>query len=133
MKKYVIRVNGTTYDVEVEEVKIGTSSTPVADITPVQQPVKKPEPDLSQIKQVTPVSGVSSNSEDRITAPMAGTIVNVFVKPGDTINRGDVLLILEAMKMENDVMASTAGKILSVQVEPGKLINAGDTLITLEI
>ena len=132
MKKYVIRVNGTTYDVEVEEVKIETSSIPVTDITPIQKPVKKPEADLSQIKQVTPVSGVSSNSEDRITAPMAGTIVNVFVKPGDTVNRGDILLILEAMKMENDVIASTDGKILSVHVESGKIINAGDILITLE-
>jgi len=126
MKKYIVRVDGKAYDVEVETVKEGDALKPVPKVPPVQTFEAKPEP------APAPVSKPSSVSENSIPAPMAGTIVRIFVKAGDLVKKGDVLLVLEAMKMENDVMASTDGKIKSVDVTEGAIINAGDVLITME-
>ena len=140
MKKYIVRVDGKAYDVEVEPVKGGDALKPVAKVPPVQTsevkpepaPEVKPEPAPARESTPAPVSKVSSVSGNSIPAPMAGTIVKIFVKDGDPVKKGDVLLVLEAMKMENDVMASTDGKIKSVHVKVGDIINAGDALITME-
>ena len=140
MKKYIVRVDGKAYDVEVETVKEGDALKPVAKVTPMPTPEAKPEP-VPTAKPVpapprepapAPVSKPSSVSENTIPAPMAGTIIRILVKAGDLVKKGDVLLVLEAMKMENDVMASADGKIKSVDVAEGATINAGDILITLE-
>ncbi len=140
MKKYIVRVDGKAYDVEVEPVKGGDALKPVPKVTPVQTSEAKPEPapavkpEPAPVRESTPapVPMPSSVSENCIPAPMAGTIVRIFVKNGDPVNKGDVLLVLEAMKMENDVMASADGKIKSVDVTEGAIINAGDVLITME-
>ena len=140
MKKYIVRVNGKAYDVEVETVKEGDALKPVPKVPPVQTseakpepvPAVKPEPAPARKPAPAPVSKPSSISENSIPAPMAGTIIKILVKAGDLVKKGDVLLVLEAMKMENDVMASADGKIKSVDVTEGAVINAGDLLITLE-
>ena len=131
MKKYVIRVNGQVYDVEVEEVKEETASSikrrtlagAVPATSPRSIPVQQSQPDLKP----EPPAG----AENAITAPMAGTILNIFVKPGDVVEKGDALFVLEAMKMENDVVASTQGTVSSIHVEKGSIVNAGDLLIIL--
>jgi len=132
MKKYIVRVDGKAYDVEVETVKGGDALKPVAKVPSVQTSAAKPEPAPARESIPAPVSKVSSVSKNSIPAPMAGTIVKIFVKDGDPVEKGDVLLVLEAMKMENDVMAATDGKIKSVHVKVGDIINAGDALITME-
>ena len=132
MKKYVIRVNGKAYDVEVEEVKNRIPAKIPAKMPPARSPEAEPGPNLSQQPKTEPEPAVLSESNKRIVAPMTGTIVKVFVEPGDTVDNGDVLLVLEAMKMENDVIATIQGKIDSVHVTEGTIVNAGDMLITLE-
>jgi biotin carboxyl carrier protein len=132
MKKYVIRVNGKAYDVEVEEIKGSVPvKTPAEISSPPSQDVR-PKPDHSSQQKAEPVAGVLSGSNKRIVAPMTGTIVKVFVEPGDTVDTGDVLLVLEAMKMENDVIATIQGKVDSVHVTEGTMVNASDMLITLK-
>jgi glutaconyl-CoA/methylmalonyl-CoA decarboxylase subunit gamma len=132
MKKYVIRVNGKVYDVEVDEVREETASsikkrTP-AEAVPATRPRSTPvQPSQADLKSKPP-----AGSENVITAPMTGTILNIFVKSGDTVEKGDILFVLEAMKMENDVVASTHGTVSSTHVEKGSIVNAGDLLITLE-
>ncbi len=132
MKKYVIRVNGKAYDVEVEEIKGSAAAKTPAKISPSPSHDVRPKPDHSLQQKAEPAAGVLSDSDKRIVAPMTGTIVKVFVKPGDTVDNGDVLLVLEAMKMENDVMAAIQGKIDAVHVTDGTIVNTGDMLITLE-
>ena len=129
MKKFIIRVNGKAYDVEVDEVKgdmaLGQPETRLS-------PDVRPKPVPERLRPAVQEPAVSSGSINEVTAPMAGTVVKIFVKAGDTVDSGDSLLILEAMKMENDVVAARQGKIVSVNVEEGRIINAGDVLITME-
>lgn len=129
MKKYVVTVNGTSYEVMVEEVS-GNESVQVKTEVPVQkivteQPVKKAEP-------VAPVKPVSSGSQGSktLSAPMPGTIVKIVAKPGDFIKKGDVLLVLEAMKMENDIVAPEDCTVASINVTQGSSVNSGDILVT---
>lgn len=132
MKKYVIRVNGKAYDVEVEEVNGVGISRPPTSASAVQ--AGKNEPEISPVGAAEPLPGpeTPSVSSRRITSPMAGTIASIRVKAGDAVSQGDVLLVLEAMKMENDIMAATDGIIKTVDVAAGKIVNAGELLITLE-
>lgn len=128
MKKFIIRVNGKAYEVEVEEVRGDrTAGKPQNRV----QPPERPQTDMGPKPPADSEPATPSGSEAVITAPMAGTVAKIFVQPGDMVDAGDVLLILEAMKMENDVMAAVSGKITSVAVSEGKIINAGDVLITM--
>ncbi len=68
----------------------------------------------------------------KVTAPMPGTILNIAVAVGDTVKRGQVLLILEAMKMENEIVAPADGTVVSVNVTSGTSVNAGDLLVSLD-
>lgn len=122
MKKYVVRVNGKAYDVEVEEIKDNMPVKTQAEVSPPPSHAVRPIPDNSPQQKAAPAAGVLAGSDKRIVAPMTGTIVKVLVEPGDTVNDGDVLLVLEAMKMENDVIATIQGKIDTVQVTEGQLL-----------
>ena len=132
MKRYVIRVNGSAYDVEVEEIQKGHAALPLAGKAVRQAPAPTPEPKAASRRETASAPAEPDDSGNVITAPMAGTIIKVLVKNGERVDSGDALLVLEAMKMENDVMASGSGKILKVHVDTGAIVNAGDVLITLE-
>ena len=120
MKNYNITVNGKTYSVQVEEVNEGGAVTPVVtNIAPVK-PVSKEEP-----KAVAAPAGAES-----VKSPMPGNIVKINVKPGDSVKKGQVLLVLEAMKMENDITAPRDCTIASVNVSQGSQVNSGDTLVS---
>ena len=105
MKNLIVTVNGVAYNVTVEE---GTGA-PAAAAAPV----------------AAPAGAVS------VTAPMPGNILDVKVKAGDSVKAGDTLLILEAMKMENEISAPQDGTIASVNVRKGDVVNSGDLLITM--
>lgn len=117
MKNYVITVNGTSYDVTVEEVG---GAAPVA-ATPVAAPVK-----AAPAKAAAPAAGSVS-----VTAPMPGKILNVKLQVGAVVKKGDVILILEAMKMENEIVAPEDGTIASINVATGDSVEAGAVLATL--
>ena len=117
MKNYVITVNGTSYDVTVEEVG---GAAPVA-ATPVAAPVK-----AAPAKAAAPAAGSVS-----VTAPMPGKILNVRLQAGAVVKKGDVILILEAMKMENEIVAPEDGTIASINVATGDSVEAGAVLATL--
>ena len=73
----------------------------------------------------------AAGPERPVPAPLAGTVVQVKVKPGDSVSRGDVVLVLEAMKMETEVRSPEAGRVLSVPVKAGDGVQVGETLLTL--
>lgn len=117
MKRFNITVNGKAYDVAVEEVGVG--SAPAA---PVQAaaPVAAPTP------AAAPAGGTS------VKAPMPGNILDVKVNVGDTVSEGQVLMVLEAMKMENDIVAPKAGTVASVNVKKGDSVNRDDLLASIQ-
>lgn len=120
MRKFIVNVNGTSYEVEVEEVAPGSIST------------AKPK-DTSDQKTMpaaaTRNSPNLSGNEKAINAPMPGSILSVNVNPGDSFRSGQVLIVLEAMKMENEIMAPTDGKVVSVSARVGATVNSGEVLI----
>lgn len=125
MRKFQINVNGTSYNVEVEE--LGGFSAPVA--APAA-PTAAPAPVAAPAPAAAPAAAPVANGT-QVNAPMPGNILDVKVKVGDTVAEGDVLLILEAMKMENEILAPAAGKVAGVQVAKGASVNSGDVLVVL--
>lgn len=121
MKNYRITVNGTAYDVAVEELGAGTAP---AATTPATAPAVAP----ASVAASAPGTGAGSIA---VTSPMPGKILAVKASVGQAVKRGDVVLILEAMKMENEVVAPEDGTIASIDVAVGAAVEAGDTLATL--
>jgi biotin carboxyl carrier protein len=125
MKKFLIKVNGQQYEVEVEEIKNGAVASGPA--VTISDPTPAPAPKPAAAKKST---AVSANSV-KVNAPMPGTILAVNVKPGDSVKKGQVLVILEAMKMENEILAPQDGTVTSVDVSGGASVDSGDLLLTL--
>ena len=130
MKKYNITVNGNTYEVIVEEAGEVASapvySAPVYS-APAPAPSAAPAPAASETPKATPAAA-GANS---VTAPMPGTILDIKVSAGQSVKKGDVICVLEAMKMENDIPAPCDGVIASVNVQKGASVSAGDVIASL--
>ena len=124
MKNLIVTVNGVAYNVTVEE---GTGA-PAAAAAPVAAPAAAPAPPAAPAPAAAPAGAAGAVS---VTAPMPGNILDVKVKAGDSVKAGDILLILEAMKMENEISAPQDGTIASVNVRKGDVVNSGDLLITM--
>ncbi len=129
MRKFNIKVNGKSYEVEVEEAQNGVPAAPEAPAPQAAPAANKPAPAPEK-----PAAAPSTGAEGsvKMKAPMPGNIVDVKVKPGETVRKSQVVLILEAMKMENEIMAPQDGKVVSVHVTKGATVNSGDLLITLD-
>lgn len=115
MRTFNITVNGQTYVVDVEEVGGGVRA-----VAPVAAPVAAPAP-----------APVAVSGGDPVKAPMPGTILDVKVQAGQAVKAGDVICVLEAMKMENEIPAPKDGTIAQVVTAKGASVNAGDTLVVL--
>lgn len=133
-KQYSVTVNGNVYDVIVEEVG-AVASAPVAvqnNAPAAQAPAQTPIAPAPVAAPAAPVSApVSAGSGEPVEAPLNGTVLSVNVQVGATVKSGDVLCVLEAMKMENDISAPKDGKITSVGITKGATVNAGDVLFTI--
>lgn len=123
MRKFNITVNGKTYEVDVEEVG-GVVSAPVT-AAPVQTAAPAPAT-TSAASKSAPVAGAA-----QVMAPMPGTIVSVKVKVGDQVKNGDLIAILEAMKMENEIFSSADGTVSGVSVSEGAAVNTGDVIVSI--
>ena len=124
MKNYRITVNGTSYDVSVEELSGGAApaAAPVA-AAPVAAPAPAPP--------AAPAPAAGGAGSIKVSSPMPGKILAVKANVGDSVKKGQVILILEAMKMENEVVAPEDGTIASIDVTVGASVESGDTLATL--
>lgn len=133
MKKFIIYVNGNQYEVEVEEVKDGVSaSLRTTTVQSKPQEVAKPAPAAASVPQEEKKEIVISQGSEVIEAPMPGTILSINVNEGDAIKEGQVLAILEAMKMENEILAPRDGRVTNVAITKGVSVNTGDKLIVIE-
>ncbi len=133
MKKYNINVNGTVYAVEVEEVGGSTTPSAPAPAPVVAAPVAAaPAAAPAPAPAAAPAPSAPSAGAQRVECPMPGTILDIKVNVGDAVAEGQILLILEAMKMENEITAPSAGTVDSIPVSKGAAVNAGDLLVSLK-
>ena len=126
MRKFNITVNGVAYEVEVEEVAAGEASAPVAAAPKAAPKAAAPAAKPAAAPKAAPVANGT-----KVNAPMPGTILDVKVAQGQAVKKGDVLLILEAMKMENEILAPQDGTVSQVAVSKGASVNSGDPLVVL--
>lgn len=116
MKNLRITVNGTAYDVQVEE--LGESAAPAPAAAPKAAPA-------------APAAPAGAKGSTEVKAPMPGTVVNVVVSAGDSVKAGDDLVFIEAMKMETPVKAPQDGTVATVEVNKGEAVDSGKVLVTL--
>ncbi len=122
MKRYTITVNGVAYDVTVEEG--GNAAAPVQKSAPAPAPAKAPAP-------AAPSAVPTASGSVPVTSPMPGKILAIKKHPGDAVKAGDAILVLEAMKMENDIVAPQDGTVASVNVAVGDAVESGAVLATM--
>ena len=108
IKTYNVKLNGKVYEVEIEEVKAS------------QQPT------MSATPQAAP-----AGAGQAVEAPLQGSMFNILVKEGQAVKKGDVLAVLEAMKMENEIIAPVDGTVSAIHVEKGQNVNLGDTILEI--
>lgn len=133
MKNYRITVNGISYDVCVEELAEGTHMA-AAPPSPVHTPIVNSPAQTVSTPSVQPQKEVSvppSANSFKINAPMPGKIVGVKVNVGDKVSENQVVVILEAMKMENEIVTPKAGTVSAINVAVGSDVNSGDVLIAV--
>ncbi|MCD5410206.1 MAG: biotin/lipoyl-binding protein [Clostridiales bacterium] len=129
MKKYNITVNGVSYEVEVEELN-GVEQPMPTNRAVAAAPKSSPKATLKPAKSAQKPAAVSAGATT-VAAPMPGNIWKVQVKEGQQVKEGDVLIILEAMKMENEIMAEQDGTVAKIHVAEGAAVNGGDLLVSL--
>ena len=137
IKAYRVNVNGKVYEVEVEEITAGGQQTVAAapapaPVAPAPAPVApKPAP-VAPAPAPTPAPAPKAAATGEIVeAPMPGTIVDIKVKVGDTVKEGDLVAVIEAMKMETDLFSTKSGVVTAVNAGKGASVNTGDAIITL--
>lgn len=150
MKNFRITVNGNVYDVTVEETanmpmyapipismplmqapQMPVPAQPVSMPMPAQQaPTAAPAPVAQDASAQTPPAPAASGGK-ALESPLPGTVLNIMVKVGDKVTKNQPVMILEAMKMENEIVASESGTVASIQVTVGQMIDSGSVLLTI--
>lgn len=154
-RRYRVTVEGKTYEVTVEEIEgqgiaqPGAAAAtltalpgvpPVAPVLPAAPVAEKPAPrpavaarPAAAPQPAKPAQAPAAGNAGHVVAPMPGVISDILVKPGDKVKRGAVLLLLEAMKMQNEIMAPADGEVESVNVSKGASVNTGDLMVVLRV
>ena len=144
MNKYQYKVQGVDYDVEIEEVEGNVAKVVVNGVrfdVELKQPIN-PTSTLKKVHVEAPktVARAAAPAADKpmaagtgsaIKAPLPGTIIDLKVNVGDTVKQGDVVLVLEAMKMQNNIESEYAGTVTSITVKPGESVMEGTVLMTI--
>ena len=133
MRTFQVKVNGVSYQVEVEETAGGFAPAPqAAPAAPAPVPAAAPAaPAPAPVPAAAPVAAPVTGGE-KINSPMPGTILDVRVSAGQSVKKGQVLCILEAMKMENEIISPRDGAVAQVVANKGASVNAGDPLMVLQ-
>jgi len=135
MKMFRVVVNGSEYRVGIEELAEETQNPPGPERSSAPTSAS-PVPEQKRGRSAPPQQQATARKEHDITggtvtAPMPGTVISVAVTAGDTILKGQTLLVLEAMKMENNIMAACDGTVQEVKISQGASVNAGDILVVM--
>lgn len=146
MKKFSFTINGNPYDLEIKNVEDNVAEVEVngflytvefdrvLETTKTPKLVRQeavPSTDITPSVQKT-TSPAGPKGSGFIKSPLPGTILDVYVKPGDMVKAGDKLITLEAMKMENNINSDKSGKVVSVNVKKSDAVMEGDILIEVE-
>lgn len=126
MKRFLIKINGKTYDAEVEVLGASAAAPAVAPAPAAAPKAAAPAP-----APAAPAAAPKAGGPANVTSPLPGTVLRLVKNAGDTVAAGEVVMIVESMKMENEVVAPEAGRIASIAVAAGSAINTGDLLFTL--
>ena len=137
--KYMCKLNGKEYEVEIERIDDFTPLTKVQTVSdaPVEVSVSKPaapasEPKKETVKESAQEPATSSAQGEQVKSPMPGTILDINVQAGQSVNAGDVIVVMEAMKMENEIVASVSGKIAEICVKKGDAVDTDAVLAVIE-
>lgn len=122
--KYIVNLNGMNYEVEVEETEAVITSVAQA----AAAPVAAPAPAAAPVAAPAAAPAAASADGTKVVAPMPGTILSVNVTQGASVNTGDVIMILEAMKMENEIVAPCAGTVKQLLVQKGSTVETDAVL-----
>ncbi len=139
MKEYKLTINGNEYTVSISKIEDSLADVEVNGIpfkVEIERAAKKQSVPLSKINKpaqidTTVVKPASSGTETVITSPLPGVILDISVKEGDIVKRGQTLLVLEAMKMENSIEATADGKIISIKAQKGDSVLEGAVLVII--
>ncbi len=132
MMKYKVTLNGRTYEVEVEAGKAMLLAEYEAIApAPVAAPAAAPAAPVAEAPAAPAAPAAVTGAGEVVSAPMPGTIVKVNVTAGQAVKSGDVLCVLEAMKMENDIIAAKSGTITQVVTAKGATVSSGDPLVVI--
>jgi biotin carboxyl carrier protein len=143
MKKFKFTISGKPYEVEVQNIEGNMASVNVNGVeykvemeeqaAPVVAPVARPaaKPAAASSAPAAPKPAAAGGAGYKMAAPLPGTIMQIFVKQGDAVKKGDKLLMYEAMKMENNLLAEADGTITAINCRQGDNVLQGDTLIVI--
>ena len=149
MKNFKFKINGTDYNVDInevegQEIKLDVNGTPYVVIVDKEMRTQKPRTTIvsnspaprvaaaaGDVQRASAPNPNSAAGGTKVTTPLPGTILDVFVNVGDTVKAGQRVVLLEAMKMENNIEADTDGTVTSVNVRKGDSVLEGDTLIVI--
>lgn len=125
IRRYRITVNGQVFEVLVEALEAPEEGE--------SRPQAPPSPAPARAAEAPPKSGPAERpGRVEVTSPLPGAVLEVKVAAGQEVSPGQVLVILEAMKMENEIIAPRAGRVAQVAVAPGQSVSAGDLLVSIE-
>lgn len=127
MKKFNVTVNGTAYEVEVQEVKAEGAVAAAPKAAPAAAPKAAPAPAAAPKAAAEPVPAGAAT----VKAPMPGKILSVAVSEGQAVKKGDTLLVLEAMKMQNEIAAPADGTVKQIRVAANQTVSTGEDMIVL--
>ena len=125
MKVYKIKVNGKSYRVELEAIDEVASAPSAAPAAPAAKPAEAP-------KKPEPSAPVAAGEGQQVLSPIQGAVVKVVAKEGSHVKKGDVLLVIEAMKLENDVVSPFDGEVAKILVEKGQTVTAKEVIALIK-